>query len=143
MGIMPWDGIVGLAGDVITRIWPDKTEQEKAKAALAQAELAGRLKELEAGWNNALAQIEVNKVEAQNPNWFIAGGRPAVIWIGAAGLAYDVLFQPLLTWLSAIAHIPVPPVIDQSLLMPLLMGLLGLGGMRTFEKLKGVNGSHG
>jgi len=80
----------------------------------------------------ALAQIKVNEVSAAHRSLFVAGGRPAIMWICALGLLYSVLVHPILDiWLDM-------PEINTDILMPVLMGLLGLGGMRTVEKIKGV-----
>jgi hypothetical protein len=83
-------------------------------------------------------QIDLNKLDAQSGSLFRAGWRPFVGWVCAAGLAYEYLLQPFLAWGSAIWVIPVPPHLDMSTLMPLLLGLLGIAGMRTMEKIKGV-----
>jgi len=81
---------------------------------------------------NAIAQIDVNKVQAAHKSLFVAGGRPAIMWICAVGLLYNVLLHPILDiWYEM-------PAVNADVLMPVLMGLLGLGGMRTVEKLKGV-----
>ena len=81
---------------------------------------------------NAIAQIDVNKVQAAHKSLFVAGGRPAIMWICAIGLLYNVLLHPILDiWYEM-------PAVNADVLMPVLMGLLGLGGMRTVEKLKGV-----
>ncbi len=85
------------------------------------------------------AQISVNAQEAKHPNWFVSGWRPFVGWTCGIGLGYQVLLQPLLTWLSGIAQIASPPPIEVGVLIPVLMGMLGLGGIRAFEKMKGVS----
>jgi len=81
----------------------------------------------------ALAQIEVNKEEAKG-NFFQSGWRPAVGWVCVTGLAVNFLVAPL----SAPFGVVIPQV-DLSVMMPLILGLLGLGGMRTLEKVKKVN----
>lgn len=143
MGIMPWDSIVGVADDIITRIWPDKTEQDKAKAALAQAELQGNLKTLQSQWDNALAQIDVNKAEAASGSIFIAGWRPFIGWVCGVAFAWTFVAAPMASWIMAASGATAKlPALDLSQMMPVLFGMLGLGGYRTFEKLKRVNGSH-
>lgn len=86
-----------------------------------------------------LAQIEINKVEATNPDWFVAGWRPAIGWVCALGLAYQFLLDPLLLWIFP-AHTPV--VLDASQLYSLTAGMLGIAGMRSFDKLKGKATKH-
>jgi len=84
------------------------------------------------------AQIEVNAIEAKHPDWKVAGWRPFIGWVCGVGLAYQVLLQPLLSWATALAELPSPPPIDVSLLTTVLLGMLGLGGIRAYEKMKGV-----
>jgi|TARA_B110000977_G_C10642832_1_gene324751 hypothetical protein len=80
----------------------------------------------------AKGQLEVNKVEAAHKNMFVAGWRPAIGWICGFALMYSTILSPILgIWYT------VPPV-DSSLLTTVLMGMLGLGAMRTVEKTKGV-----
>ena len=93
-----------------------------------------------------LAQMEVNKTEAQNQNLFVAGWRPAVGWVGAAAMAYQFLAYPLLvwawTWMQAEQIVPAevkpPPMLDTDALWVILSGMLGIAGMRSFEKTRGV-----
>lgn len=86
-----------------------------------------------------LAQIEINKIEAANPDWFVAGWRPAIGWVCAAGLGYQFLLDPLLLWLFP-GHTPV--TLDASQLYSLTAGMLGIAGMRSFDKLKGRETRH-
>ena len=80
----------------------------------------------------AKAQIEVNKEEAKG-NWFQSSWRPATAWVCVAGFAVNFLISPLL----APFGIDVPQA-DTSTMLPVLMGMLGLGGMRSYEKTKGL-----
>jgi len=80
-----------------------------------------------------VGQMEINKIEATHKSIFVSGWRPAIGWICGAGLAYNTILSPFLSiWLD------VPPV-DSALLTSVLMGMLGLGAMRTVEKTKGVS----
>jgi len=89
-----------------------------------------------------LAQIEVNKIEAQSDNLFKSGWRPFVGWACAGSLAYSVVVRDLLNWAMGIVSmytdkvIPILPNPDVSLMFELLLALLGFGGLRTYEKLK-------
>lgn len=93
-----------------------------------------------------LAQMEVNKVEAASSSTFVAGWRPAIGWVGAAAMAYQFLLYPLLvwawTWAQAEGHVPAtvkpPPMLDTEALWVILSGMLGIAGMRSWEKGKGV-----
>ena len=125
-----------LVDTVVKRIWPDATEVEKDK--LAQLSL-----QLQAEWANQLAQIEVNKIEAASSSLFVAGWRPMVGWVCGAGLAYAAILEPIARFIATVvcAYVGVFPVIDTGITLQILMALLGLGGMRTFEKFKGVHKS--
>jgi len=120
-----------VAGDLIT------TDKERM-----QLELGGR----KLDQTIDLAQIEVNKAEAAHSSVFVAGWRPAIGWIGAAAMAYQFLLYPLMLWgwtyLQGMGWIPKeltpPPVLDADQLWVILSGILGIAGMRSFEKTKGV-----
>jgi len=97
-----------------------------------RAEIEAQLLEIE---NQGLqAQIELNKIEAQNASVFVSGWRPAAGWVCVLGLFYTFLLQPLLAWATS----SKPPEIDTTLLIQLLFGMLGLAGIRTYEKGKGI-----
>ena len=83
------------------------------------------------------AQMEVNKVEAGHTSMFVAGWRPFTGWICASALAYHYIIQPLLTFiLYSFGNEVVLPTFDMGTLTTVLLGMLGLGGMRSFEKVK-------
>ena len=88
----------------------------------------------------ALAQIEVNKIEAQSPSLFKSGWRPFLGWVCAAAFAYHFLMQPLVVFgLAYGGYDPIDlPEFDMGSMMTVLMGMLGLGGLRTYEKQKGL-----
>ena len=125
------DSVGKIANDLIT------TDKERLELEL-------RAKELDQAID--LAQIDVNKTEAQHSSIFVAGWRPAIGWIGAAAMAYQFLLYPLLlwgwTWMQGLGWIPSglqpPPVLDADQLWVILSGILGIAGMRSFEKTKGV-----
>ncbi|GAC1664595.1 MAG: hypothetical protein PVS3B2_00480 [Candidatus Dormibacteraceae bacterium] len=128
MDITGIGSVADLIKDGIDKIWPDKSEQERAQAALLMTALQG--------------QLDTNKAEAANPNAFVAGWRPFVGWVCGVGFAVSAL-GPLLEWIATLAGHPTKfPAIDLSVMMPLLFGMLGLGGMRTYEKTNGVNSGH-
>lgn len=127
-----------VASDLIT------TDKEREQLKLQARELD--LKEREIDQKTDLAQLEVNKVEAAHASVFVAGWRPAVGWVGVAALAYQFLLYPLLTWAwawaQAVELLPAgmqpPPVLDADALWVILSGVLGIAGMRSVEKVKGV-----
>ncbi len=130
------------AGDAITAVGNvvDKfvtTDKERLELQIekdkAAQDHAYRLELLDQQLN--LAQIDVNKTEASNPSVFVAGWRPAIGWVCAAALAYQFLLYPLMLWLPFPKQ---PPQLNLSELYPLIFGMLGIAGMRSFEKVKGV-----
>ena len=92
------------------------------------------------------AQLEVNKTEAKHKSIFVAGWRPFIGWVGGVSLAYQFILHPLFCWLLTVLKgydlinklIQPPPMIDTGPLMTIVMGMLGVGVMRTFDKLKGT-----
>jgi hypothetical protein len=126
----------GLA--ILDKLIPDPVARQAAKVKLLELEQQGKLAELQAELQLATGQLEVNKIEAASTDRFVAGWRPAVGWVCVAGLTYQYLGQPLLTWLSGWGQIPAPPTLAMGDLMVLLTGMLGLGGLRSLEKVKGV-----
>jgi hypothetical protein len=96
--------------------------------------------EMEMSLHNAnLAQIELNKAEAQHASIFVAGWRPCVGWICAIALGYHFILSPILDTILALSGYTITlPEFEFGQLSTILMGMLGLGGLRTFEKMKGV-----
>ena len=88
----------------------------------------------------AMAQIEVNKAEAASGSIFKGGWRPFIGWVCGFAFAYHFILQPILLFGAAAAGVSLPPLpkFDMSQMMPVLLGMLGLGGLRTFEKQKGI-----
>ena len=111
-------------------------KDQKAKLAHDLATMAERhAQELAKG------QLEINKAEAQHRSLFVAGWRPFVGWTCGVALAYHFVIAPLVLFAAAIAGAQIPelPTFDMESLLTVLMGMLGLGGLRTFEKFKGVS----
>ena len=129
-------GVAGLVKDVVDKIWPDKTEQEKAQIAL-------QLQESQMGQALAQAQMAVNQAEAANTNIFVSGWRPFIGWICGAELAYSGIVGPFLVFIARIAgyHGEVP-TIDLGSSATILSALLGIPaiGLRTYEKRIGAVG---
>lgn len=127
-----------IIGKVIDKIFPDPAKAGEAKLEMMKLEQNGDLKELQASLNRDIAQIALNKIEAGSDDKFKSRWRPAVGWICVFGLAYATLLYPLLTWAAVVFDIIPPPNLGVEVLMPVLLGMLGLGGMRSFEKFKGL-----
>jgi hypothetical protein len=122
---------------LIDKVIPDPQAKANAQLEMLRMQQAGEFKQIETDLQLALGQIEVNKVEAAAPDMFRGGWRPAVGWVCVIGLLYTYLGQPLLAWASGIWDVPAPPSLDLGDLLILLGGMLGLGGMRTVERLRG------
>lgn len=101
-----------------------------------QAKIEMQMLELENAF--LTAQTSINMKEAENPNVFVSGWRPAAGWTCVIGFAYTFLAYPFATWLSLNMKWVAPPVIDATVLIQLLFGMLGLAGMRTYEAKEGV-----
>ena len=98
---------------------------------------AGEFKQIDADLQVMLAQAKVNEAEANSTGVFKGSWRPAVGWVCVSGMAWTYVVSPLLGWLSTAKGWPVPPSIDTFDLMIMLGGMLGFGGMRSFERIKG------
>lgn len=124
---------------VIDKIWPDPATRDKAKLELLKAQQEGAFREFDQLIAASKMQAETNTAEAANPNVFVSGWRPAIGWVCAASLFCQFIGAPLLAWVSISANLPAPPAPpDWAQLTPILMGMLGLGWMRTYEKKAGV-----
>jgi len=126
--------VLPLVKDAVGAFLPeDKNKRAEAERKL-EAELASHLAKID------IAQLEVNKTEAAHRSIFVAGWRPFVGWSCGVSLAWSYICQPVLTFALVQAGYGVElPALDMSQMMPVLMGLLGLGGLRTFEKYKSVS----
>jgi hypothetical protein len=124
--------IVEIGARLLDKIIPDKDARQKAQFELMRAAQ-------DQEFQLALGQLKVNEAEAQNPNLFVAGWRPFIGWTCGFGLVYNFLIYPLLQWLIVVtgAEIVPPPLFSENL-MELVLGMLGLGALRTYEKFKGV-----
>ena len=92
----------------------------------------------EQDFKKVLGQLEVNAREAASPHLFVAGWRPFVGWCCGLGFLWATIGQPTLAWVATAKGWPPPPAIDTEVLLYVLGGMLGLGGLRSFEKSKGV-----
>lgn len=125
MDITGLGAVSDLANSVINKIWPDKTEQEKQQLAAAVMVVQG--------------QLDINKEEAKSPSLFVSGWRPAIGWICGLACTWNWVGLPiakmgLMLYGKDIALSPA----DITEMMPILLGMLGLGSLRTYEKVQGV-----
>lgn len=132
--------IFDFGSKIIDKIFPDKTQADQAKAALALAQQQGELQEMQQVFDNAKAQLAVNQVEAASTSIFVAGWRPFIGWVCGAAFTYAFVLQPLMVFVATIYGHPLKdlPALDSAGIMPVLLGMLGLGGMRSYEKVKGA-----
>jgi hypothetical protein len=125
--------LLPVVGDVLDRFFPNKEERAKAEREI-EAKLTAHLASID------LAQLEVNKQEASHRSILVAGWRPFVVERSKRALFYTYLVQPMATFvLAQTGHLIQLPPVDLSAMMPVLLGMLGLGGLRSFEKYKGVS----
>lgn len=132
------DAVIGTVAKVIDRVLPDKEAADRAKLELLKMQMDHELELLRVDTARDTGQMAVNQAEASNPSVFVSGWRPFIGWVGGLALAYQFIGRPLLEWGATVRGWPVPPALDLQDLMALVMGMLGIGGMRTLEKVKGV-----
>ncbi len=135
-------GLFNIGKSVIERIWPDPAKQSEAMLQLEKLRQDGDVAQLQAYVELISGQLEINKAEAQHKSIFVAGWRPFIGWTGGLAIAYKFLVYPLLTWvwvLFAEIGVEPPPNIDATELWPIILGMLGLGTMRSYEKTQKVD----
>jgi hypothetical protein len=128
------EGVGKVADDLFT------SDEERLKIAQEEKALEADL---------IKGQLQINTAEAQHQSVFVAGWRPFIGWVGGVALAYQFVLYPLLTWALTIANgnevfakpVAPPPVLEAEVLWVLISGMLGIAGMRSFDKLKGTNSS--
>lgn len=134
MGIPVIGDIINAVKDLASEVIVDKDKKNEINLKLEelQQQTEQRLHE------ESMGQIEVNKIEAQSEHLFVSGWRPFVGWVGGFGLAYAAIVQPLASWTATVVggYTGQFPAVDNELLWTVLLGILGLGGMRSFEKIK-------
>ena len=133
MSLDPISAALDLGNTIIQRVFPDPAQANAAKLELLKLQQSGDLAQI-------TGQLEINKVEAASSSVFVSGWRPAVGWICAAAVGYQYLVRPLaIAGFAAYGHpLPIMPGLDDNL-WQLLLGMLGLGGLRTYEKVQGVS----
>lgn len=126
-----------LLGQLLDKVLPDKTAADAAKLRLVELAQQGELAQIQADAAAAAAQADVNRIEAGSTLLFVAGWRPFVGWICGLAVGFKYIGGPLLFMAGQATGHPIAlPVIDTEELWPLLLGMLGLGGLRTVEKVK-------
>ncbi len=131
MGLPFLDTIIDVIKGPLDKLIPDKNKRMAFEHEIATAAMRA-----------GFAQMEVNKIEAAHKSMFVAGWRPFVGWVCGIGLAYATIIEPVLRFVVKLFFPEIPtedlPTVGTDLLMPTLMGMLGLGGLRTYEKKQGI-----
>lgn len=134
-----WPTLIPLIGNLLDKLFPDPKAAEDAKLKVMQMAQTGELAELDANLKMAQGQMEINKVEASNPSIFVSGWRPFVGWICGAAFAFKFIGGPMLVLVAGyFGHTVTLPQMDYSEMSTILLGMLGIGALRTVEKVKGV-----
>ena len=140
MAIEPITAILEVGKMAIDRLWPDPVKRAEATMKLAEVEQRGDLAELDAYVKSLLGQLEVNKIEASHKSIFVAGWRPFVGWSCGVSLAYASIIEPMARFISVLCGFEGEfPIIDTTITMQILVGMLGFGAYRMQEKIKGVS----
>ena len=133
-------GLFSAAQSLIERFFPDPEKKAAAQLELLKMQQNGELAQLAAQTDLARAQISVNVEEAKSASLFVSGWRPMCGWCGALGLAYAAILEPLARFIASVGYgyTGAFPVIDTTITMQILFGILGLGAFRSVEKVKGT-----
>lgn len=129
MAVDPVTALLDIGGKVIDRLWPDPTQAANAKLELIKLQQSGELQVI-------AGQLKINEVEAGHSSVFVSGWRPAIGWVCGLACAWNWIGLPIAKVIAIILGHPInlAPA-DLTEMLPILMGMLGLGGLRTIEKL--------
>lgn len=147
MAFDPLSAAFELGKSAIERIWPDPIKRAEELRKLEELHQKGDLAQLDAHVKLMLAQLNVNAAEATHKSIFVAGWRPFIGWVGGSAMAYQFVIYPLLVWIWAILQVKdvvpkeldPPPIMETGALFSIVTAMLGIGGMRSFDKIKGVD----
>ena len=131
---MSWTSAIPLIGSLLDKVIPDINERKKAKEELARLQVNGELEGL-------LGQLKINLEEAKHSSIFVSGWRPSIGWICSFALGYNFILYPIVKFVAVTYggfDVTTLPQLDSGELMTVLLGMLGLGGMRSYEKRNGV-----
>ncbi len=134
----PLSAALNLGTSVINKIWPDPAKQAEEQRKLQEIFQRGELAELNAQVQLLTGQLTINMEEAKHPSVLVAGWRPFVGWVGGLSLAYAGILEPILRFSFKVGGYSGEfPVVDTTMAMTILMGMLGMGAMRSFDKKGG------
>ena len=135
----PLTAAFNIGKTIIERVWPNPKDQAEQLLQLAEIKQRGDLAELNAKVQEIGGQLKVNAVEASHKSVFIAGWRPFVGWVGGVSLAYVGVLEPILRFIATMfGYTGDFPIIETGGTITILMGMLGIGGMRSYDKSKGT-----
>jgi hypothetical protein len=128
-----WQLLIPVLGNVLDKIFPDKTKADEAKAKLIELQMNGELQQI-------MGQLEINKEEAKSADPFTSRARPFIMWTCGVAFAYASILEPVMRFVSQVwfGYTGEFPVIDTNLTMQVLLGLLGLGALRSWDKKNGT-----
>ena len=152
MSFDPISAAFDVGKTIIEKIWPDPVAQAREIRLLQELKQTGNLAAMNAKVALLTGQMGINAKEAEHKSVFVAGWRPFIGWVGGFALAYQFIGYPLLLWAWTIAdpHTAItiafpqsepilpPPVLDGTELYTIILGMLGIGAMRSFDKVKGT-----
>lgn len=134
LSLDPISAVLDIGSKIIERVWPDPVQAANAKLELLKLQQSGELAQI-------AGQLSINQVEAASSSIWVSGWRPFVGWIGGAGLAYAAILEPIGRFIASVAfnYNGVFPVLDTTITMQVLFGILGLGAMRSYDKKQGTS----
>lgn len=146
MSFDPVSALFDVGKSVIERIWPDPVKQAEEIRKLEELRQNGDVAQLNAKVQLLTGQMRINEAEAQHKSIFVAGWRPFVGWVGGIALGYQFVLYPVMLWVWAViepvsaANVPIepPPVLEADELYTVLLGMLGIGAMRSYDKKNGT-----
>jgi|TARA_R110000744_G_scaffold206591_1_gene325190 hypothetical protein len=135
MSLDPLTAAFDIGKSIISRVWPDPTDQAKQLFKLEELKQKGDLAQLNAMVVSLQGQLQINAVEAAHRSIFVAGWRPFIGWVGGVSLAYAGILEPLMRFIATVAGYEGDfPLIETASTITILMGMLGIGGMRSYDK---------
>ena len=140
MALDPVTALLDVGGKIIERLWPDPAQRDAAKLELFKLQQSGELAVMAAEADLAKGQLAVNTEEAKNPSVFVSGWRPAVGWWCGFAMLYAAVLETIMRFVAVVVYQYSGsfPTLDTALTVQVLLGLLGLGTLRTVDKIKGV-----
>ena len=128
----PISALLNIGNTLINKLFPDPAQAAQAQLALLKMQQDGELAAIS-------GQMEINKIEAGSSSVFVAGWRPFAGWVCGIGLAYVSIIEPVARLIATlVGYTGAFPAIDTTLTMQVLLGMLGMGGLRSLDKIKGV-----